>query len=352
MTKKLQLVYSIYFTLASVSLMGQDIHFSHIHASPLTLNPAMTGVFNDGDIRFIVNSRLQWQNFTNGYKTVAASTDIKLFQLDNTSVFSGGLQVASDRAGDLGFSTSIASMNIAVLKGLDKAGRNHISLGMQGGYYQNKFDISKMRGYGTDQLVLDGLEANTGYWDYSIGLAWYNTIDAHNYFYLGASMFHINNPVVGFTELENYDFSFDEEDTGKVLYRRKVIHGGGMFRLAQYMTALPSFIWMDQGPHQQIKMGSFVKFKQSRSFKKSDKALYLGAWVRWYIENDVFGTDALDLSFRYDIKRTIFTFSFDINVSSLSRASRYFGGPEFSVIQVLGGPNTRMSPNKVKCPIL
>ena len=352
MTKKQPIVYLLYFMLISVSLLGQDIHFSHIHASPITLNPAMTGVFNDGDTRFIANSRLQWHNFTNGYKTVAASVDAKLFQLDHTSVLSGGLQVISDRAGDLGFSTNIASMNIAVLKVLDRAERNHISFGMQGGFYQNKFDISKMRGYGVDQLVIDGLESNTSYWDFSAGLAWYNTINAHNYYYLGASIFHINNPAIGFTEIEASDFNFDVENTGKILYRKKVIHGGGMFRLARYVTALPSFIWMDQGPHQQIKVGTFVKFKQGRSFKKSDKALYVGAWLRWYVENDIFGTDAVDLSFRYDVKRTIFTFSFDVNVSTLRRASNYFGGPEFSIIQVLGGPNPRVKPNKVKCPIL
>jgi len=352
MTRKLPIVYLLFFMLASISLSGQDIHFSHIHASPITLNPAMTGMFNDGDTRLIANSRLQWQNFTNGYKTVAASVDAKLFQLDNSSVLSGGLQVVSDRAGDLGFSTNIASLNIAVVKALDRAERNHVSFGMQGGYFQNKFDISKMRGYGVDQLVIDGLQSNTNYWDFSAGLVWYYTIDPHNYYYLGASMFHINKPVVSFTELETYDWSYDQEDTGKILYRKKVIHGGGQFRLAQYVTALPSFIWMDQGPHQEIKAGSFVKFKRSRSFKRSEKALYFGAWLRWYVETDVFGMDALDLSFRYDVKRTIFTFSFDVNISSLSRASRFAGGPEFSIIQVLGGNSPRVKPNTVKCPIL
>ena len=38
---------------------GQDIHFSHIHASPMFLNPAMTGLINH-DFRFISNIKSQW----------------------------------------------------------------------------------------------------------------------------------------------------------------------------------------------------------------------------------------------------------------------------------------------------
>ena len=49
--------------LMTLVLKAQDVHFSHIHASPTIMNPAMTGLF-DGDLRLILNYRSQWNNFT------------------------------------------------------------------------------------------------------------------------------------------------------------------------------------------------------------------------------------------------------------------------------------------------
>ena len=43
-----------------ISLNAQDIHFSQFYASPLTLNPAMTGFVN-GDCRAGVIYRNQWK---------------------------------------------------------------------------------------------------------------------------------------------------------------------------------------------------------------------------------------------------------------------------------------------------
>jgi hypothetical protein len=47
-------------------------HFSHIHASPMFLNPGMTGLINS-DFRFISNTKSQWQFFDKGYQTTLAS---------------------------------------------------------------------------------------------------------------------------------------------------------------------------------------------------------------------------------------------------------------------------------------
>lgn len=340
------------FSFAFISIQAQDIHFSHIHASPILLNPAMTGMFDGGDVRLIANSRVQWENFTNGYKTVAASIDSKIFQLDESSVLSGGIQMFSDKAGDLGFSTTSASMNLAVTKAFDRRGNNALSLGLQGAMYTNKFDVSKMKGHEMDLLVMNGMPSKINYWDISAGLAWNYTIDRNNYYYIGASLFHINQPNVSFSGFEARDPNYDMESTGKILFRKKVIHGGGQFRLAKYTTALPSVIWMDQGPHQEFKAGSFFKFMKDRSFKKSSKAFYMGAWLRWYVEKDIAGVDALDLSFRYDHNQTIITISFDMNISTLKRASNGFGGPEFSIIQIIGSKKTRFKSNRVKCPAM
>ncbi|MEO0778461.1 MAG: type IX secretion system membrane protein PorP/SprF, partial [Bacteroidota bacterium] len=65
MTRKLLNLLSLPILCLSLTLGAQDVHFSHIHASPTLLNPSMTGLIN-GDLRLIANTRSQWQSVTRG----------------------------------------------------------------------------------------------------------------------------------------------------------------------------------------------------------------------------------------------------------------------------------------------
>ena len=52
--------------------IGQDPNFSQFFASPLTLNPALTGKF-DGLYRIAGNYRNQWPTFNNAFTTASFS---------------------------------------------------------------------------------------------------------------------------------------------------------------------------------------------------------------------------------------------------------------------------------------
>ena len=61
--------------VAMVSVTNaQDPNFSQFFASPLTLNPAMTGLF-DGTFRVAGNYRNQWPTINNAFLTKTASVD-------------------------------------------------------------------------------------------------------------------------------------------------------------------------------------------------------------------------------------------------------------------------------------
>ncbi|MFZ9207484.1 MAG: type IX secretion system membrane protein PorP/SprF, partial [Sediminibacterium sp.] len=60
------------FSLTRVS--AQDPHFSQFFASPLTINPALTGKF-DGKYRITSNHRNQWPTINNAFITTTASFD-------------------------------------------------------------------------------------------------------------------------------------------------------------------------------------------------------------------------------------------------------------------------------------
>ena len=314
----------------------------------------MTGLFDGGNIRFIANSRVQWETFTNGYKTLAGSLDAKAMQLNSNTILGGGLMVSADKAGDLGFQTTSAGLSLSVIRSLDRQARNLVSFGFQSNYYSNRLDYSKMVGHEVDRMVLDGAPDNIQYFDVSAGLGWFYTISRDNYYYLGASVFHLNQPEVSFFGQRDEYQDFEAADVrGKLLYRKIVLHGGAQFSMAKNITALPSFIFMDQGPHREIKMGSFVKFNPSKASRnRTPTAFYLGGWIRYYVDQDIAGVDAIDLSLRFDYKQTTVTFSFDFNVSSLSRASLGLGGPELSFIQILDADFPKRKNSRVKCPVL
>src|ERR1700681_4371853 len=77
---------------------AQDPGFSQFFASPLTLNPALTGKF-DGSIRVAGNYRNQWPAINNAFVTSTISVDgnIMTNKITNGDAWGIGLMVMSDR---------------------------------------------------------------------------------------------------------------------------------------------------------------------------------------------------------------------------------------------------------------
>ncbi len=326
-----------------VSLSAQDVHFSQIHASPMLLNPAMTGLFT-GDLRFTANSKSQWQNITNGYKSIAGSFDMKAINFGNGDIFCGGLQLLTDRAGDLNFKTNSVGLNFSYLKAMDK-GKNFISFGIQNAVVSSSVDYSKIIAFDDEPAIRDGATNQINFWDISAGVGWYHSFDKNNAFQLGASMNHINKPYVSF-------FGDTSDDPGLFLFRKIVLHGTGDFKLSRKSMLRPSFLLAIQHPHRETTVGTFWKYKAGRDFRQDNPtAIYFGAWIRTHISKYKFGTDALIAALRIDIQNTFITFTFDMNVSKLKKATYGNGGPEFSIVQIIDLKNKKKKRfPKVECP--
>ncbi len=323
---------------------GQDIHLSHIHASPTALNPAMNGLFKD-QARVIANARSQWNSVTNGYKTVMASADMKLMAL-NDDFISGGLQIYADRAGDLDFTTTSAALSFSYLKSFDARGRNFLSLGVQNSWVNNSVDYTKIVAFDNIPALESGDILNSiNYWDFSAGLGWFYVPSRYDSYYVGFSAFHLNNPNVGFRNAET-------SENATTLYRRFNLHGGATIRLSPELTIKPSFIFMDQGPHKEITIGSFFRYKTYRRglHKRPLYFVYLGGWLRSYFESDVAGVDAIVASIKYEYRKLNIAISYDFNISSYRLASVGRGGLELSLIRTFDWARNPRKANKVKCP--
>lgn len=307
-----------------IYLAGQDVHYSHIHASPISLNPSLAGLF-DGDIRVISNLRQQWHSVPVGYKTGAISVDMNVLPLGRYDFLGAGLQVEADQAGDLDLTQSKISLSSNIVKALDRRGEHYISMGIQASWVNQSIDLSKAIVLDVEEALVEG--ERLAYFDVSTGFSWFYRNRSGGMFYLGSSLFHATKPDVSLYSLIG---------TGQLsLFERFVLHGGLETGAKDGMKLMPSFIYMRQGPFEEFTAGTFMRFALERHKRKSyyQKGFYWGLWGRSHLINtDKIGLDALILSIRLDYKNVAYTFSYDINVSDFSFATNYRGGPEISII--------------------
>jgi hypothetical protein len=76
--RKLFLTFLILISV--LSLKAQDPNFSQFFASPLTLNPALTGKF-DGVFRIAGNYRNQWPTINNAFTTATVNGPLSIMHL-------------------------------------------------------------------------------------------------------------------------------------------------------------------------------------------------------------------------------------------------------------------------------
>ena len=104
-----------------------DPHFTQYYMYPLFLNPALTGVISEGDVRGTAIYRNQWSNVTNPFSTVGASGDM-LF--DNN--WGLGVNLLNQTAGSGGYNNTNVHVNVANNNiRFGNGGTQHLSMGLQ-----------------------------------------------------------------------------------------------------------------------------------------------------------------------------------------------------------------------------
>jgi type IX secretion system PorP/SprF family membrane protein len=308
----------------SREVTAQDIHFSHIHASPTVLNPAMTGLF-DGDYRLIMNYKNQWRNTTANYNTLHAGFDAKVTNLGGTGFLGMGLNVIADRAGDLNYTNTSAMLTLSTARALNREGDHFITVAIQAGMLHNYLDYSRLHVFDQEPLVQAGAPGTANAWDASAGIGWFKRVVRDGMIYLGASVFHLGQPDMA---MLGQTAEYNEQ-----LARRWVFHGGGDIKIVDRYYLMPSFMIMEQSPHREINTGTFLRYDWQEYKRGKGSSVFFGAWFRYFVRTDISSSyDALILAARLDKNSISYSFSYDVNMSSLATATRGVGGPEISVI--------------------
>ena len=128
------------------SVTAQDPNFSQFFASPLTLNPALTGKFN-GDLRLAGNYRNQWPTINNAFTTYTVSADLNILQdrISEIDQFGVGAMAFSDQSGNGILKNNYLGLSTAYHKGLDENGYNQIGAGFQATYVNKRLDITNLK---------------------------------------------------------------------------------------------------------------------------------------------------------------------------------------------------------------
>jgi type IX secretion system PorP/SprF family membrane protein len=333
--------------IASLSFLGaQDIHFSQFYASPLTLNPALTGVMNC-NTRITANYRSQWASVlaSNAFRTYSVSYDQKI-PVGRSDYFGIGGLFWSDVAGQTNFGTTTGKLSLSYAKKMGgyRKKSHYLVVGANGGVSQRGADFveatwgSQWDGSGQNPGIDPGesfTNNNFLFADVSAGLLWFSVLSEQTSFYIGGAYAHLNRA----------NQSFDDDEFEE-LYSKFTGHAGGQFMLAPKMGINPGVVVFSQGPSFQTNLGTNLRFLLGNS-RRSNQAVQFGAWYR--LANNSVGdlsSDALILTGRFDYENFSIGFSYDINASDLTVASNGNGAFEFSLVYLICGPEAR----NVYCP--
>ena len=332
-----KLFFCLMLLSAVLSSQAQDPNFSQFFASPLTLNPALTGKF-DGVFRVAGNYRNQWPTINNAFTTATVSLDASVLRnsIPEYDQFGFGLMAFTDKSGNGVLQNNFLALSTAYHKALDENGFHQIGLGFQGTYVNKRLDItglkfeSMLRADGFTGLMDESFSSNQiklSYFDMNLGFLYNGTTDGANNYYFGASMYHVNRPKETFKQ-GNY-----------LLEPRVTLPAGGMIPLSEYNAVHLSANHSRQANATNTVIGGAYSINVSQDIS-SPTNLYLGSWYR-------FG-DAIIPYVGLEFGDFQLGASYDVNTSSLKPASNMRGGAEISLIYIKkhSDPNVK----KLNCP--
>ncbi len=348
----LTLLISIIVCLCSQeNLKAQDIHFSQYYASPVTLNPALTGLM-DGCYRGSINYRNQYPQLYKTYSTVAASFDAALLKGGRMPGFIGvGMWFYNDRQGD-GPLNDLSIHGLAAYH-LDVTGdgRYLVSLGTSFGWNQKSLDFASL--LFSEQQVGQVLDPNASNGE-PIQVQRFNNFNASAG---GSFSVNVNDNVGVLFGMGIFNLLTPKEtylnDNSNDLGMRYLAHFSVRYFVNDKIILTPRGIYMTQTGASTYVLGSTVGyiFNDARGgYGRSSRssAIYGGLSYRW--------ADALILTIGFQVNELKAGLSYDINVSSLNQASNGIGGLEFSLVyerkcyKGTGFRNNQRGVPPVNCP--
>ncbi len=313
---------------------AQDMHLTMYDASPLFLNPAMTGVV-DADFRLHVQYRTQWKSVNfKPYNSMLASFDMPF----KNSKWSLGIQISNFRAGTGNFNVLQGLVSTSYNTAIDKKQNHGLTFGVQAGITQKSleyqllsfnnqysyyngghFDMSAAsnENFGAESKITPALNAGVMYY-YAKQQAKLNP-------FIGVSVFNL---------LQSKESFFNQENR---MTMRLLVHAGTRINFTETIYLIPKVLFSMQNNFTETTVAAELGY----FLKSSDIHLLVGAVHRI--------NDAMVITGGLKFQNFILKMGYDVNVSRLSSVSSGRGGFEVS-LTYLNRKNKKE--NKTICPRL
>ncbi|MEI6950865.1 PorP/SprF family type IX secretion system membrane protein, partial [Paraflavisolibacter sp. H34] len=296
-------------------------NFSQFYELPLLRNPALAGIYN-GDVRLTSAYRNQWQAVTTPYQTMALGSEVK-FAVSEASndYFSLGLQVTNDVAGDSRMGKTQVLPLLAFHKSVNGDKDSYLSAGFLGGAVQHRFDPTKLTF--DDQFVGGSFRAtnatrqtfsntNVTYWDAAAGLSYSSVMGYDTRYYIGAGLFHFNQPKVAFNRANDFR-----------LNRKFVFNAGLNVPTGEWDRLTLYGDYFVQGGNSQGQGGFLFTHNLLQEDEEESVDLVGGLFCRW--------NDAVIPMVKLNYYKLAVGLSYDVNISKLKTASNLRGGMELTL---------------------
>ncbi len=295
----MRVIFLIFFLHLFIKAKSQDIHFSQYNKSSFFINPSILS-FQKKQFKFTAIRRQQWESITTPFKTSSFSLERK----DIVKNISAGVNYLYDIAGDSKFKTTGVSFSFAYLFEINN--RNNLSLAASTGFFERTINL--------DELIFNIPENQQNlsvfFPDLNFGITNKFFVNKNLYLINGLSIFHLNKP----------NQSLVDNKTTK-LSRKLHIHSDIKYFINQDLALQPMFFYSQKETTKES-----VFSLQLEYFLNRENHIYLSSMLAYRYK------DAVLCGFGIKINNFECHYTYDINTSSLSRASNGFGGPEVAIV--------------------
>jgi type IX secretion system PorP/SprF family membrane protein len=332
------------FIILSGNVFSQqtDALMTQYYNSPLQINPANAGVFA-GKARIITNYKRQWESFGEAWQTIQASGDFQLGTgKSGSDLFALGFDVNQDKAGITELKSLQGNATLSYTKAMDASKSHFASVGFQAGYGQKSINTSAVNWgnqwtqTGWDPTIASGdqiLDETVSYFDMGLGVNYfYSRPDDMVKFYLGGSVYHLNQP----------KFSFLGND--EAFIDRKFIVNSGLkwhFGTADAYSLFPNVLYAWQGPSSVLIYGADFEYRIEGGSRSTGTRKYtsvaFGLYNRW--------AETFSPVVRLHKAGFTLSFAYDFEIGNVTRVTNGMGGMEFSLMYRVGFRSGKESKN-------
>lgn len=328
---KVRFYATLILLLGAVVMYAQDAHFSQFYASPLTLNPALTGNFN-GFYRVSGIYRNQAPGLTQNnpaYSTPSIAADVSLLKdRIKNGALGVGLVFLNDQQNGKTFNTNEIMASVAYNMTFGAKKQFQLGAGLQGGIATTQVDFAKLQ-------FDDGFDQNLNYTQSSEALnnkpkmkGLFNAGIFTKYdFYTGMRVYL----GYSFNNASHYkeDYILNSSSQFNIPFRH-TLHGGFEFEVNDKVVLIPGVMYQNQASANETNFGLNVGIHVVRSPDPAKVAtLFVGLWNRLNTKNY---TLIPELGFDYKGFRA--GVAYDAPLTQQRTDGRAIGGPYAQAFEV------------------